>query len=148
MLNFKQLFESNHSKEVEKERDTILDKIHNNGIESLNKYEKEFLDSFKTGNTQEFYNNKHKLFSNEHFEFMMSSIEDYDGEEGGVRVRGEMKYKETNHILKGSIVETSDGQIISSFRVDEDNTDYDIVDPEDFGYYTDFLESIIHELNI
>lgn len=147
MLNFKQLFENeNMTKEVEVERDRILDKISQTGLDSLSQYEKDFLDSFKTGDHNEFYHKSNNVFEDDYFRFTLKSIEDYDGEEGGIRLRGDMFFKESNHELSGSIVETSSGQIVSSFRVDEETTDYDIVDPEDFGYYEDFLSYVIDEL--
>jgi len=147
MLSFNQLYENHVDKEVEDLRDQILDKIGKEGIGSLTQYEKDFLNTFKNGNSQEFFNEKNKTFEDDMFKFVLSNIEDYDGEEGGIRFRGTMEYKESNHILKGSIVETATGKIISSFRVDENETDYDIVDPEDFGYYESFLSYVIDEIS-
>jgi len=146
MLSYNQLFENNYSSNIEVERDRILDKIASQGIDSLSDYEKRFLDSFKDGNQEEIYNNQNKTFEDEMFKFILDRIEPYDGEEGGTRYRGVIKFKEYGEELVGSIVETEDGRVISSFRLDSEKTDYDIVDPEDIYEYDDFLQSIADQL--
>jgi len=149
MLSYKQLFESidTLTPELELERDTILDKINKvGGIDKLSDYERNFLDSFKTGNQQDVYNSEHNTFEDEQYKFELSKIEPYDGEEGGMRYRGIMYFKESDDQLEGSIVETEEGRVISSFRFNPDKTDYDIVDPEDFGDYESFLNYIADSL--
>jgi hypothetical protein len=148
MLSFNQLYENKdyYPEEIEIERDRIIDKIGQKGLASLTEYEREFLDSFKDGNQEEVYAKKNKTFEDEMFKFVLSKIEPYDGDERGTRYRGTMYFKDLEEELTGSIVETEDGRVISSFRIDSDKTDYDIVDPEDLDYYSDFLNYVADEL--
>ena len=149
MLSYKQLFETLDplSKEVEMERDRILDKISKEGgIISLDNYEKDFLNSFKTGNQQDVYDKQYNTFEDEQYKFTLTKSEPYDGEEGGIRYRGVMSFKGLETELEGSIVETEEGRIVTSFRSDPENTDYDIVDPEDFGDYESFLNYVTDSL--
>jgi hypothetical protein len=92
------------------------------------------------------YAKKNMTFEDEMFKFRLTKVEPYDGEEGGMRYRGTMYFKESEEELVGSIVETQDGRVISSFRLDSERTDYDIVDPEDLNYYGDFLNYVADEL--
>ena len=141
MYNYKKFFESKKD-HIEIERDRILDKISSNGIESLSKYEKEFLDSFKSGKTSEIYDKEYNQFEDESFKFYLKRIESYHA---GRKYYGKMIFKDYDQEIEGAILETIDGRIISYFSKD-DRTDFDVINYEDYHNYESFLEYIADSL--
>ena len=147
-MKYIKLFENFSSQE---RQNYILDKISEQGIESLTDDERRFLDSYRDGNqddiNDELNNNDNKTFSNNYFTFISDSIRD-DGD--SVRFYGKIivpdPFEENGNIdLDGYILYYRSTEVISPEFF---NTQYDIFElVTDLVYeLDDFLVYVVGEL--
>jgi hypothetical protein len=136
--------------------DEILDKIKKYGISSISKDEKDFLDSFKSGNTEELHNKLNFLENDIFFEddsgylkFEFKEYEDYGDEKHiiGTIYVPDMTFEDGSSIkgrIDGRIVVYPNGDTSPDFFVD----DYDVFDfIEGLEYEFDsFIDYVVSEI--
>jgi hypothetical protein len=136
-------------------QDDILDKISKIGIDSLTKDERDFLDSFKTGDEEKVH--KKMLISNiktfvddwNFFEFKLDDIINFGDKKviKGLLSTPDLEFDDENFIegeLKGEIVVYTDGQISLNFtKLEEDPNSGELVKWDVF----DFCNGIEYELD-
>lgn len=148
-----------------KERaDDILDKISKYGIKSLTPMEKEFLDSHKSGNQEEYHDKLAKSETettfeddNGYFKFEFDSCEDYEDETHylGTLYVPDLEWPNGKKIegrLEGRLVVYSNGQVSPDFySIEKDSKSGDHYDVFEFcnglEYELDsFLDYVVSEL--
>ena len=140
--------------------DDLLDKISKYGIKSLTKLEKDFLDSYKSGNPEELHKiltkeESEKAFEDDmgYFRFELETIKDYGNEKHYIGILEcpsiELEDEKIPGRLNGKIIVNNNGVLIPDFSFDtESGEKYEVFDfCEGLEYELDsFLDYDVYEL--
>lgn len=147
-------------------QDDILDKISKIGIDSLTKDERDFLDSFKTGDEEIVHKrmliSSIKIFVDDwhFFEFKLEDIINFGDRKviKGLLLTPDLEFEEDEFIegeLKGEIIVYTDGQISLNFtKSEEDPNSGQLVEWDVFDFCNgieyeldSFIEYVVNELD-